>query len=236
MTRSFALWTAIFALFLPASIHASPITYDFNGRFATPVDGATAFTGSFTYDTNLPIASGTSSFPGTAFYGDNPATPGKLISMSFEFGSTSSSDLGPISKREMIVSHNSAYDEINLDVTFTNGGKDSMFVIGMLNDNTTSPGPFSSTAPPTSLTLSSFNMGVQFIDYPNIASSDASVIGWITGLVPAGTPLPPIPAVPEPTTCVVILAGFGGLLLRRHKERNQPELRSVRLAVSRRET
>jgi hypothetical protein len=214
MTRSFVLLIPILALCSVASLQGSPITYDFNGRFDSPVDGATTFSGSFTYDSSLPFYPNAQQSSSIAYYGDAPGTPGKLISARFAFGNSNSNNLGTISSTELIVWHDKTTDEMNLDVSFTKNGTTSRVVIGMLNDNTISPGQFTSTSPPPSLDLAKFNQLAQLIYDPTGNSSGGTIVGTITGLVPAGTTLPPVPPpIPEPTTCVVIIIGFSGLLV-----------------------
>jgi hypothetical protein len=46
------------ALYIPAALGASPITYDFAGTVSQPVDGSSQFSGSFTIDSvpNVPVA------------------------------------------------------------------------------------------------------------------------------------------------------------------------------------
>jgi hypothetical protein len=222
MRRSFALSMPILAWFAVASLQGSPITYDFNGRLDSPVDGATTFSGSFTYSTNLPLVPNAHQASNITYYGDDPTTPGKLISVSFSFGNVNSRNLGSISNTELSVWHDQTYDMIQIDAAFTKNGNTSHFTMAMLNDNRISPGQFTSTAPPSSLDLALFNQGNDIRFDPTIPITGPAVFGTITGLVPAGTPLPPVPpapSVPEPATLTVIVAGFGCLFLRKANSR-----------------
>ena len=50
------------------SANASPITYSFSGTLSQPFNGSSLFSGTFTYDTDLPTYPGINPSPGWAYY------------------------------------------------------------------------------------------------------------------------------------------------------------------------
>jgi hypothetical protein len=210
----FARWigVAVYALaglLTAAAADASPVMYQFSGTFAQPVDGSTQFSGTFGYDTNLPIYPGTSLDGSHAYYGSGTDTP---ITMTLNLGTSGTNPLGTMlpSANEVAITHNASNDGFNLNAAFQPAtGPWNYATIGMVNDNTTQPGPFTSLNPPSTLSLSSFNLGTQLIINPSGIGS-APAIGTITSLSVVSPS-----TVPEPTTAVIFLAIGAGLMGRR---------------------
>jgi hypothetical protein len=207
------LGAALVVLLTTPTAKASPVSYDFSGTFAQPVDGQTQFSGTFTYDTSLPLYPGANQSATTHYYAGAPTDPnGTPIGISLRLGNDPTNVLGdPIGGTrytELIVTHSAAADEINVDAYFptppfthVDGGWFRV-TIGALNDNTQGPGPLTSLSPPAALNLGSFNNGIQFIF--NSGGNGPVDVGTITSLTPTA-------AVPEPTTLAAFTILAAGL-------------------------
>jgi hypothetical protein len=201
-----------------SSVRASPISYDFSGTLSQPYNGSTQFSGSFTYNTDLPAYPGITPSPGWAYYSGVPADPSAPpVSLTFNLGTTASSSFGDIVNDEVIVAHTQSTDAFFIDVQFANkGGQDLSAEIGFVNDNFAQRAPFNSSGPPTSLSLSEFDLGGNLTFSGTTADGhQIDVVGAITSLVAASS-------VPEPGPIVVVLAmGAGFLGYRRRSNAEQ---------------
>jgi len=196
-----------------SSANAAPVSYAFSGTLDQPYNGSSQFSGTFTYDTDLPLYPGITPFPGWSYYSGVPADPTEpVLSLTFKLGNTASSSFGNIVQDELVVAHTQSNDAFYINETFSyTGGQNLTANIGMVNNNLVYRGPFNSTAPPSSLSLTSFSMGAQLILQGTTAGGQyESVVGTITSLTPltgGGGP----PSVPEPASVLVFLvmgAGF----------------------------
>src|SRR5262249_30518466 len=148
-------------VFSVAEAGASPVSYDFSGTFPQAVFGSTQFSGTFTYDTNLPPYPGAAWTPTIHYYAGADGTP---INTSLSLRSDGTNPLGMPVNSELVVTHSPSYDELNLDMTYrSSAGRTYYATIGMLNHNGLANGPFTSLDPPSSLNLSNFNIGNQLI-------------------------------------------------------------------------
>ena len=137
------------------------------------------------------------------------------MSLTFKLGNTSSSSFGNIIEDELVVAHTQANDGFYINETFSYaGGQNLTANIGMVNNNLTSRGPFSSTDPPSSLNLGSFSMGAQLIlsGTPGGGSQYETVIGTITSLTPLDLGHGG-PSVPEPSSVLVFQPMGAGLAI-----------------------
>jgi hypothetical protein len=212
MTAGRTIAAAVFALasLVAARVEGSPVTYDFAGTFAQPVFGSNQFTGTITYDTSLPTYPGTSGDASHAYYASGSGTP---IAMTLNLGTSGTNPLGTPTNSELAIFHTTGDDSLNLDVTYRNPttGQYNFATFGMLNDNTTSAGPFTSLNPPASLSLGQFNLGSQLII--NASNGSAPMyIGTVTALLSPST-------VPEPASAAVFAALAAGLAFRRVRAR-----------------
>jgi hypothetical protein len=175
---------------------ASPITYSFSGTLAQPYNGSTQFSGTVTYDTDLPVNPQVLAYSGWSYYMGMP--PGSLeppASVTFNLGGTSSSSLGPVSNVEVIVSHTQANDSFNVFEQFSPAnGLPAWANFGISNNNLTNPAPFSSTDLPAGLSLPAFSNGANLtFGVPNGDGSQQLFSGTITSMV----------AAPEPASLLV---------------------------------
>jgi hypothetical protein len=195
---------AVFALvvFAVAQADASPVNYAFAGTFPQPVFGSTQFSGTFTYDTNLPPYPGAAWTATIHYYAGADGTP---INMSLNLGTDGTNPLGTPVNSELVVTHSPSYDELNLDLTYRSAtGQTTFATIGMLNNNGLNNGPFTSLDPPSSLKLSEFNMGNQLI-LRTYDGSLGTVVGTITSLTAV---------VPEPATLAIFAFLAAGVACR----------------------
>lgn len=89
-----------------APIHADVISYDFGGTLWQPYNGASTFTGTFTYDTDLQLSPTIAPSANGIYYSGTPVNSTEpLVSMTFNLGNTPSSTFGAISDQEVFVSH-----------------------------------------------------------------------------------------------------------------------------------
>jgi hypothetical protein len=208
-----------------SSANAAPVIYAFSGTLNQPYNGSSQFSGTFTYDTDLPPYPGITPLPGWSYYSGVPVDPTEpVLSLTFKLGNTPSSSFGNTLSNDLVVTHTQTNDGFYINETFSNtGGPYLMANIGMLNNNLVQRGPFNSTDPPIGLNLANFNMGAQLnlIGTP-IGGQYETVSGTITSLAPligGGGP----PPVPEPASVLVFLAlgaGFAVHLRARPRRRN----------------
>jgi hypothetical protein len=205
---------------------ATPITYAFRGTLSQLYNGSSQFSGTFTYDTDLPLNPNVQPYPGWSYYSGVPAnTSEPPLSLTFNLGNTPSSSFGTMQNIEMIVTHTQGdYDGFYIEGQLSNsnsGGGQSVFAnIGMVNDNSIQNGPFTSTNPPLSLNLASFSMGAQLdITISPSNGQGATYIGTITSLVE--TP------APEPAS-LLVFGVLGAGLWRRHRRASERSKRRDR--------
>jgi PEP-CTERM motif len=199
---------------------ATPITYAFSGTLDQPYNGSSQFSGTFTYDTDLPLNPNVQPYPGWSYYSGVPVDPSEPpLSLTFNLGNTPSSSFGTLQSSEMIVTHTQGgydgfYIEEQLQSNSSSGGGQSVFAnIGMVNDNSIQNGPFTSTNPPLSLNLASFSMGAQLdITISPSNGQGATYVGTITALVE--TP------APEPAS-LLVFGILGAGLWRKHRRASQ---------------
>jgi hypothetical protein len=195
---------------------ATPITYTFNGTLGQPYNGSTQFSGTLTYDTDLPLNPAVQPFPGWSYYSGVPADPSEPpLSLTFNLGNTPSSSFGNILNDELIVTHTSSNDGVYIQENFQSpagpgGAQAVMAEFGMVNDNLVQRAPLGSTSPPTSLDLAGFSMGAQlniYITPPD--GQEVFVHGTITTL--GGETM-----TPEPASLLVFSILGAGLWASRH--------------------
>jgi len=201
-----------------SSAQASPISYAFTGTLSQPFDGSTQFSGSFTYNTNLPAYAGITPATGWSYYSGvstDPSAP--PVSLTFNIGNTASSSFGNIVNDEVIVSHTRTNDGFYIYEQFANtGGQNLSAEIALESNNLLQQPPFTSSSLPSSLNLSEFNQGASLSLWGTTASGEqVDDIGTVTSLVA-------ISSVPEPGTILVFLAmGAGFLRYRRSVARGR---------------
>jgi hypothetical protein len=174
---------------------ASPITYSFSGTLDQAYNGSNQFSGTLTYDTDLPLNSQVQPYAGWSYYlGTPPVSTEPPASLTFTLGGTSSS-LGPVSNVEVIVSHTQANDSFNLFEQFSPAnGLPAWANFGISNNNTTNPAPFTSTDLPAGLNLSAFSNGAQLsFGVMNGSGLEQVYTGTISSMV----------ATPEPASVLI---------------------------------
>ncbi len=175
---------------------ATPITYSFSGTLAQPYNGSTQFSGTVTYDTDLPMNPQVQPYTGWSYYlGTPPVSTEPPASLTFTLGGTSSSSLGPVSNVEVIVSHTQDNDSFNLFQQFSPAnGLPAWANFGISNNNLVQSAPFSSTALPGSLNRPDFSNGAQLtFGVVNNSGSEQIFSGTISSMV----------ATPEPASLVI---------------------------------
>jgi hypothetical protein len=176
---------------------ATPISFNFSGTSSASGGSPTQFSGTFSYDSDVPLFSAAQQSSTIAYYADAAGNYGKLINLNFSASNgLSSSSLGTLISDLLVVRHDSSTDKVDVEFTYLNSsGVTSMVNIGLYNDNTKTPGPLTSLAPPTSLSLSNFNMGAQLDVYSYSGNSSQPWSGTINSLQ----------MVPEPTTLAFLV-------------------------------
>jgi hypothetical protein len=201
-----------------SSAQAVPITYAFSGTLSQPYDGSSQFSGTFTYDTDLPVNTNIPPYPDMTYYSGVPADPTEpVLSLTFTLGNTPSSSFGYIDSDELSVTHQpSGSDAFDISEQFiansgSGSGPSSVFAgIGMTNNNLVQRAPFTSTSPPSSLNLANFSMGASLTVEMNFSNG--------TGQMYAGTitSLEAVTATPEPASFLVFgILGAGLWVSRR---------------------
>lgn len=196
-----------------SSAQGSPISYDFSGNLSQPYDGSTQFSGSFTYNTDLPAYPGIGPSPGWSYYSGVPTDPSApVVSLTFNIGNTASSSFGNIVNDEVIVAHTQSNDGFYIYEQFAfTGGQNLSAEFGMVNNNLVQRAPFTSSIPPSSLNLSDFTAGASLTFWGTTAAGDPiDVSGTVTSLVA-------ISSVPEPVPILVLLAMGAGFLKYRRR-------------------
>jgi hypothetical protein len=200
------------------SAQASPLSYAFSGTLAQPYNGSTQFSGTLTYDTDLPLYPGIQPSPGWSYYSGVPADPTEpVVSLTFNVGNLSSSTLGSLANDEVIVAHTQSNDAFYVNETFGyNNGQNLYAEIGMVNNNLVQQGHFNSLAPPSSLNLADFSMG------SNLTLSGTLAGGQQVNVVGTVTSLEPIRPIPEPSSLLVfsMVLGTAVFLIRRESARH----------------
>jgi hypothetical protein len=188
---------------------ATPITYSFSGTLDQAYNGSTQFSGTVTYDTDLPLNPQVAPFTGWSYYLGTPTDSSEPpASVTFNLGGTSSSSLGPVSNVEVIVSHTQANDSFNLFEQFSpSNGLPAWANFGISNNNATNSAPFSSTSLPSGLSLSAFSNGAQLsFGVTNGSGSEQLYTGTITAMT----------ATPEPASVLIFgILGAGLWVSRR---------------------
>ncbi len=175
---------------------ATPITYSFSGTLDQAYNGSTQFSGTVTYDTDLPLNPQINAYTGWSYYlGTPPVSTEPPASLTFKLGGTSSSSLGPVSNVEVIVSHTQDNDSFNLFQQFSPANGLPVWAnFGISNNNLIQSAPFASTSLPGSLDLPAFSTGAQLTFGILPASGPEQVYtGTITAMV----------ATPEPASLLV---------------------------------
>jgi hypothetical protein len=172
-----------------APMAASPVSYDFTGTLSQPLYGATTFTGTLTYDTDLPAESQS---PNYNIYSGVPLNSSEpVLSLTFTIGGVSSSAYGDVVNDNLSVSHVSSVtpptpsaDQFEIWEQFNTTMSAELI---LSNSNLVSRSPFTSVEPPASLNLSSFNLGgtLGISGYYNGQLVDE--LGTITSLTPVTT-------------------------------------------------
>ena len=203
-----------FALFVAlacgcSSSQASPISYEFSGTLAQPVNGSSQFSGTFTYDTDLPPYPGISPFPGWSYYSGVPADPSEpVLSMTFSVGGTPSSSFGTVTSDELIVSHTTTSDAFFIQEAFSHSGGQNVWAeFGMSSNNLVNRAPFNSLDPPASLNLADFVGANLTVQGTGSDGQPLNIIGTVTSLVPVGATAP----VPEPSSLLVFAVVGAGI-------------------------
>ena len=185
-----------------SSSQASPISYAFSGTLAQPFNGSTQFSGTFTFDTDLPNYPGIQPFPGWSYYSGVPANPSEpVLSLNYNVGNTSSSSFGPISNDELIVALTPASDGFFIQESFSYaGGQNISAEFGMSSNNLVQRAPFTSTNPPASLSLADFSGANLVVQGTTTDGQQLNIVGTVTSLVPLGDLAAP---VPEPASVLI---------------------------------
>jgi hypothetical protein len=203
-------------LFAVSPAGASPVSYAFSGTLQQPFDGATQFSGTLVYNTDLPTYPGIQPSPGWSYYSGVPGDPSAPASaLTFQVGNTSSSTAGTLNNLEVIVAHTSASDAFFIQEQFIGPhGQNLLAEFGIGNNNLVQRGPFSSLSPPASLKLSDFSNGGNLtLSGENGSGQGFNVVGTITSLTP-------LSQVPEPSSVLVFTSlGAGLVTLRRCRTR-----------------
>jgi hypothetical protein len=217
-------WLAFAASFSTGwtSTQASPISYAFSGTLAQPFNGSSQFSGTFTYDTDLPPYPGITGTPGWSYYSGVPADPSEpVLSLTFTLGNTPSSSFGQIEMDSLVVEHTSGGDGFFIQETFSYAGGQNLWAeFGMSSNNLVSPAPFTSSNPPTSLNLADFSGANLVVQGTTSGGQQLDVVGTVTSLVPLGGNQMPVPEPGSFLVFVVMGAGLWGYLRRRGRSRN----------------
>jgi len=206
--RRLGLMVCIVCCVSPAQ--ASPISYAFSGTLSQPYGGSNQFSGTFTYDTDLPPYPGIQGSPGWSYYWGVPSDPTEPpVSLTFTLGNTPSSSFGNIVNEELVVAHTQSSDGFFIQEKFSYaGGQNLSAEIGMSNNNLLQRAPFNSSNPPSSLNLANFDIGSNLTFWGKTADGQqVNVVGTVTSLVA-------VSAVPEPTSLLVFFMVLGAGLSR----------------------
>jgi hypothetical protein len=203
------------------SVNAAPIGYAFSGTLDQPYNGATQFSGNFTYDTDLPLTNSgnTSQFSVYSGVPTNPTEP--PVSVNISIGSTSWSFAGGIDI--MYSQVEDAFTVYGLPISV--GGQQVYGQITLPYYHPGGPGIFSSGVIPTSLNLAEFNFSPGINFFGTNASGQVTDLAWgtinsLTPLAGGGGESP----VPEPSSIFVFLIISAGLAgrLRTSSNRKKP--------------
>lgn len=196
---------------------STPITYDFSGTLDHSYQGSNQFSGTFTYDTDLPLNTSIEPSPGWSYYTGVPADPSEpVLSLKFNLGNTPSTTFGQLQSDELIVAHQaSGSDGFFIQEEFlsrpgSGGGPTTVWAeLGMANNNLIQRGPFSSTSPPSYLNLQDFSIGADLTVQINPTNGTGQMyVGTITSLTLET-------ATPEPRSFLIFaFLGIGGKALR----------------------
>jgi hypothetical protein len=198
-----------FLLGFASQASADALTYDFSGTLSQPYNGSTQFTGTLTYDTDLPLNPATAPYPGLAGYTGVPLDPTEpVLSLTFNLGNTPSSSFGTVQSDELLIDHASSNDSFTIYETLGGSGKQTVSVeLELWNNNLVTRGPFSSSNPPPSLNLADFGGGAGFSVWGYTGDAETTnIYGTVNSLTspswqPPGTQTP----VPEPASALVFL-------------------------------
>ncbi|MHC5538510.1 PEP-CTERM sorting domain-containing protein [Singulisphaera rosea] len=222
---------ALMFLTVVSAAHAEPITYNFSGtteRFDdimggfADIPGGTPFSGSFTYDPQIPlidktpliaIFGDTGDDPTTKDYGSpllGPPLPGHVLNATMNVGGLPSFAIGSPVGGVISIRNDQMFgwptplpsDTFILSVGDPNGN----WVEVKLADPTGQA--LASTALPSTLDLAKFSQAS--VEYKSAAGL---VAGDITSLVPVNAP--------EPSVFAILALGALGMVFRRHKIRGR---------------
>ncbi len=207
--RWLGLWLVGFA-FAAATADAAPITYVFSGTLSQPFDGSTQFSGTFTYNTNLPQYPGIQASTGSSYYsGLSSGSNSPSVTLNFAIGNLSSTSFGSVVNDQVVVSHTQSTDAFSIYEQFNfTGGQNIGAEFSLVNNNLVQPSPFSSQNPPTTLNLASFSLGGILTVWGTTAGGQPlDVMATVTSLEPLG-----FTAAPEPASFAVFaILGLGYL-------------------------
>jgi hypothetical protein len=223
MFTSGVRWLSVIACLVcgAAPALASPITYSISGTLNQPYNGSTQFSGTVTYDTDLPLNPQVTAYTGWSYYlGTPPVSSEPPASLMLNLGGTSSTSLGPVSNVEVIVSHTQDNDSFNLFEQFSPAnGLPAWANFGISNNNLTNPAPFTSTDLPAGLSLSAFSNGAQLtFGVMNNSGSQQVFTGTITSMA----------AAPEPASVLIFGILGAGLWASRRASIGRRGARAVR--------
>jgi hypothetical protein len=201
--------------------NAEPISYAFSGTLIQPYDGATTYSGNFTYDTDLPLTNSgnTSQFSDYSGVPANPTEP--PVSMNISIGNTSWSFSGGVE-----IMYNQVEDAFTVyGPPISVSGQQVFGSLVLPYYHPGQPGLFSPGAIPSSLNLAEFNAspGINFFGIN--ANNQQTDLAW--GPINSLTPLAGVGGespVPEPSSVFVFLIISAGLAvrLRASSYRQQP--------------
>jgi hypothetical protein len=211
---------------------AAPVIYAFSGTLSQPFDGTSQFSGTFTYDTSMPQSWSTS--PGVGVYSSQVTPPSyPPPTLTFNIGDKTDTSFGSVFSTINTVVHTQASDSFEIDSNLNNGnnkggqypGEYSYILesIKFQNNNLISPGPFSSTALPSTLNLRDFNDSSPQFEIDGFLANGqyVEVFGQITTLTPLGSTGGLASSVPEPSTVLIILVMGGSLMVSRRMSAKQ---------------
>jgi hypothetical protein len=193
-----------------SAAEASPVSYEFTGTLYQPYNGSTRFSGTLTYNTDLPTYPGIQPSPGWSYYLGVPNDPtAPVTSLAFQIGDTPSSSLGSPANVEVIVAHSASDDGFYVYESLAQASAPNLSAeFGIVNNNLVQRAPIGGPVPPASLNLADFSMGATLNLYGTLNGQWVNLAGRVDSLTPITT-------VPEPSSALVFVAlGFGTVVFR----------------------